>query len=124
MGVPIVDQVAQAGSLLGLFLVLDTLFTSEQARRLTGERQRIGRPTRSVLSQVVWIGVSLTIVTIGSVVSLMPLMADVIQTIGDETWEPVLSVFLLVCLLLFALVVWQIVIVVAAVRVRRELKSD
>jgi hypothetical protein len=61
---------------------------------------------------------------IASVLSLMPLMADVIRTIGDKNWEPVLSVFLLVCLLLFALVIWQIAIVAATPQVPRSLTTQ
>jgi hypothetical protein len=49
---------------------------------------------------------------------------DVIRTIRDENWEPVLSVFLLVCLLLFALVIWQIAIVAATPQVPRSLTTQ
>jgi hypothetical protein len=105
------DQVGQAANLLGLLLALVTLFTGEQARRLSDEREREGGPRRSRLRSVRTSSVGLAVVTTGALVLLAPLLRDVLAAIGDDDWQPVLGVFALIYVLLVALVAWQVVIV-------------
>ncbi len=108
------EQVAQAASLLGLLLALDTLFTSEQARRITEERNRTGGPKRSVLRTTLVTCILLGAVTLAALASLTPLAMDVVGTIGDTAWEPVFGVFLLTYVLLIGLVAWQILLTIRA----------
>jgi hypothetical protein len=109
------EQVAQAASLLGLLLALDTLFTSEQARRITEERTRTGGAKRSVLRTTLITCILLGAVTLAALASLTPLAIDVLGTIGDDTdWEPVFGVFLLTYVLLIGLVAWQILLTIRA----------
>jgi hypothetical protein len=107
--VPTLDeQVAQAASLLGLLLALDTLFTTEQARRLAEERRRVGGAKPEALRVVFLTCLGLASVTTAAVASLTPLVVDVVGTLGDPEWQPVFGVFLLTYVLLVALTVWQI----------------
>ncbi len=105
------EQVGQAANLLGLLLALVTLFTSEQARRLSEEQEREGGPRRSRLRAVRMSSAGLAIVTAGTLVLLAPLVRDVLGAIGDDAWEPVLGVFALTYVLLIALLAWQAVTV-------------
>jgi hypothetical protein len=53
-------------------------------------------------------------VTLAALASLTPLAIDVVETIGDPTWEPVFGVFLLTYVLLIGLVAWQILLTIRA----------
>jgi protein-S-isoprenylcysteine O-methyltransferase Ste14 len=108
------EQVAQAASLLGLLLALDTLFTTEQARRLTEERTRTGGAKRSALRTTLVTCIVLGAVTLAALASLTPLAIDVVGTIGEPGWEPVFGVFLLTYVLLIGLVAWQILLTIRA----------
>jgi hypothetical protein len=108
------EQVAQAASLLGLLLALDTLFTSEQARRLTEERTRTGGAKRSALRTTLVTCILLGTVTLAALASLTPLAIDVLGTIGDRDWEPVFGVFLLTYVLLIGLAAWQALLTIRA----------
>jgi protein-S-isoprenylcysteine O-methyltransferase Ste14 len=108
------EQVAQVASLLGLLLALDTLFTTEQARRLTEERTRTGGAKRSVLRTTLVTCILLGVVTLAALASLTPLAIDVVGSIGEADWEPVFGVFLLTYVLLVGLVAWQILLTIRA----------
>jgi protein-S-isoprenylcysteine O-methyltransferase Ste14 len=108
------EQVAQVASLLGLLLALDTLFTTEQARRLTEERTRTGGAKQSALRTTLVTCILLGAVTLAALASLTPLAIDVVGTIGDASWEPVFGVFLLTYVLLVGLVAWQILLTIRA----------
>jgi protein-S-isoprenylcysteine O-methyltransferase Ste14 len=109
------EQVAQAASLLGLLLALDTLFTTEQARRLAEERTRTGGAKRSALRATLVTCIALAAVTLAALASLTPLAIDVVGTIGGErSWQPVFGVFLLTYVLLIGLVAWQILLTIRA----------
>jgi protein-S-isoprenylcysteine O-methyltransferase Ste14 len=107
------EQVAQVASLLGLLLALDTVFTTEQARRLTEERTRTGGAKPSALRTTLVTCILLGAVTLAALASLTPLAIDVVGTIG-ESWEPVSGVFLLTYVLLIGLVAWQILLTIRA----------
>ena len=102
------EQVAQASNLLGLLLALDTLFTTEQARRLAEERTRIGGARRAALRVALLTCLGLAAVTVAALASLTPLAVDVVDTLGESSWQPVFGVFLLTYVLLIGLVTWQI----------------
>jgi hypothetical protein len=108
------EQVAQVANLLGLLLALDTLFTSEQARRLTEERTRTGGARRSALRTTLVVCILLGAVTLAALASLTPLVIDVVGAIGDTDWEPVFGVFLLTYVLLVGLVAWQTLLTIRA----------
>ncbi len=112
----LVAQVRDAANLLGLLLALDTLFTTEQARRLAEQRAREGGARRQALRGVRLTALGLAVLTAGSVAILAPLMVGVLGAIGGDDWEPVLGVFALTYLLLVGLFVWQIQLVVRAHR--------
>ena len=105
--VPLTDQVGDAASLLGLLLALDTLFTSEQARRLEDELAREGGPRRERRRTIFLTSSGLGLLTVSALLFLLPLVLDVLETVGDSAWEPLLGVFLLTYVLLIALVGWQ-----------------
>jgi hypothetical protein len=102
------EQVAQASNLLGLLLALDTLFTTEQARRLSEERTRVGGGRRAALRTILLTCAGLAAVTGAALASLTPLALDVVDTLGESSWQPVFGVFLLTYVLLVGLIVWQI----------------
>jgi hypothetical protein len=106
------DQVAQASNLVGLLLALDTLFTTEQARRLADERTRTGGAKPAVLRTAFLASVGLAVVTVAALASLTPLAWDVADTLGEAGWQPVFGVYLLAYVLLVALVVWQVTLAV------------
>ncbi|HET6833599.1 MAG TPA: hypothetical protein VFH30_07005 [Acidimicrobiales bacterium] len=109
------EQVAQASNLLGLLLALDTLFTTEQARRLAEEKTRIGGAKRSALRAAFLTCVGLAAVTLAALASLTPLALDVVETLGESRrWQPVFGVFLLAYVLLVGLVTWQITLTIRA----------
>jgi hypothetical protein len=108
------DQVAQASNLLGLLLALDTLFTTEQARRLAEERTRIGGAKPAALRAAFLACIGLAGVTLAALASLTPLAVDVVETLGESSWQPVFGVFLLAYVLLVGLVTWQITLAVRA----------
>jgi hypothetical protein len=108
------DQVAQASNLLGLLLALDTLFTTEQARRVAEERTRIGGARRAALRTALVTCVGLAAVTAAALASLTPLALDVVETLGESTWQPVFGVFLLTYVLLVGLVTWQVTLTLRA----------
>jgi hypothetical protein len=119
----LVEQVRDAANLLGLLLALDTLFTTEQARRLSEQRAREGGARRSVLRGVRLMAIGLAVLTAGSVAILAPLMVGVLGAIGGDDWEPVLGVFALTYLLLAGLLVWQIQLMVRAHRTEEALED-
>lgn len=102
------EQVAQASNLLGLLLALDTLFTTEQARRLAEERTRVGGAKPAALRAALVACIGLVAVTIAALASLTPLAVDVVGTLGDADWQPVFGVFLLTYVLLTVLALWQV----------------
>jgi hypothetical protein len=108
------EQVAQASNLLGLLLALATLFTTEQARRLTEERTRIGGARRAALRTARLTCAGLAAVTAAALASLTPLAVDVVDTLGESSWQPVFGVFVLTYVLLVGLVVWQITLTARA----------
>lgn len=110
------EQVGDAAGLLGLLLALDTLFTAEQGRRLDEERARQGGPRHSRLATIRRITIGLAVVTAASVALLLPLVVDVLKSLGDDAWEPVLGVFALTWLLLLGLLAWQAVLAVRSSR--------
>jgi hypothetical protein len=119
----LVEQVRDAANLLGLLLALDTLFTTEQARRLAEQRAREGGARRHALRGVQATALGLAVLTAGSVAILAPLMVGVVREIGDDEWEPVLGVFALTYLLLVGLLVWQIQLMVRAHRTEGALED-
>jgi tellurite resistance protein TehA-like permease len=108
------EQIAQASNLVGLLLALDTLFTTEQARRLVGERTRVGGAKPAALRAAFVTCVGLAVVTVAALASLTPLAVDVVETLGESSWQPVFGVFLLAYGLLVGLVAWQISLAVRA----------
>jgi hypothetical protein len=117
----LVEQVRDAANLLGLLLALDTLFTTEQARRLAEQRAREGGARADALRGLQWTALGLAVLTAGSLAILAPLMRGVIGAIGDDDWEPVLGVFGLTYLLLVGLLVWQVQLIVRAHRTQEAI---
>lgn len=92
---------------VGLFLALVTLFTSEQVRRREFERERKGGPLARNLKNIRTVVIGLLAVTVLSVASMLPLLRDVVKTCCSGVLDPILALFPLTWLLLFALIVWQ-----------------
>jgi hypothetical protein len=102
------DRVASASTLLGLLLVLVTLFTSEQARSLEVEEHRTGGAQPGSYRRIALTAIGLALVTLASLGSLVSLVWDVLRLCCGGGWDSTLAVFLLVWLLLIPLSVWQI----------------
>ena len=120
----LVAQVRDAANLLGLLLALDTLFTTEQARRLAEQRAREGGARRQALRGVRLTALGLAVLTAGSVAILAPLMVGVLGAIGGDDWEPVLGVFALTYLLLVGLLLWQVQLMVRSHRTEEALEDQ
>jgi hypothetical protein len=112
-------RITEVSTLIGLLLVLVTLFTSEQARAVDAERRREGGSTRGAGRRITAISLCLAVVTIVAVLSTAPLVWDVIKFLVDGDAEPVQAVFALVWLLLVPLAFWQLVIATAAHKLGR-----
>jgi hypothetical protein len=102
------DRVSSASTLLGLLLVLVTLFTSEQARTLEFEEHRPGGAQPGSYRRIALTAGGLALVTFVSLVSLVSLAWDVLRLCCGRSWDSTLAVFLLVWLLLLPLCVWQV----------------
>jgi hypothetical protein len=103
-------EVADAASILGLFLVLLTLFTSEQARRLDvelGKSEFADRPRKEIQA----IAAALGLFTVAAVVGLAGLARRSIGSINLTHLDAVLWIFVLSWFLLGGLVTWQATIV-------------
>jgi hypothetical protein len=114
------DQIGQAANLVGLLLALITLFTSNRSERLREERRAVGGPKRERLNEILAAGVGLAVVTAMATAALASLARKAALAVWHRTDDPVASVFLLVWLLLIMLIVWQVVIVIAAIRLQRR----
>lgn len=112
----LVGRVGDASTLVGVLLVLITLFTSEQARALDVERHRDGGPRLSALRRVAAVAAVLAVVTAISWLTLVPLGLDVVRTCCSGSSEPVLQIFDLVWMLMVPLVVWQVLVALGALR--------
>jgi hypothetical protein len=114
----VTERIGQASSLVGLLLVLITLFTSEQARALDAERRREGGATRGARSRIIAISLSLGMVTAAAVVALFPIVWEVVRAWMGRRGDPLHVVFALVWLLLIPLCGWQVSIALSARRLR------
>lgn len=114
------DRIAQASTLVGLLLVLVTLFTSEQARSLEVERRRQGGASPEARKRIMVISLCLAAVTVLSFVSLAPLVWDISNAWVDGHGNSLQAVFGLVWLLLAPLGTWQLSIAFSAFRLSRD----
>ena len=114
----VVKQISDIASLMGLLLALVTLFTSELQRRFQEESTHVGGSRRSVRVQIGATALVLAVTTIGAIVASSPLIRPAIERFGSPEWQPAFGVFVLVIGLLLGLVVWQLGIVIAALRPR------
>jgi hypothetical protein len=111
------ERIGQASTLLGLLLVLVTLFTSEQARSLDAERRREGGASQGARKRIIAICVALSAVTVASFLVLAPLVWDIANALVDGHADSLQGVFCLVWLLLVPLGGWQISIAIGARRI-------
>ena len=109
-------RIGDASSLIGLLLVLVTLFTSEQARALETERHRPGGAAPGARKRIRALAVALAAVTSASIGALAPVIVDVVGTCCEGPWDPVRAVFALIWTLLFPLTAWQVAIALGANR--------
>jgi len=114
--VTLLDKVGGASTLLGLLLVLVTLFTSEQSRSLDAETERSGGGRSKTYRRIGIMATCLAIITGAALLSLFPIASEIIDTCCHGAWEPTFAVFLLVWLLLVPLMGWQIAIARSAFR--------
>jgi hypothetical protein len=113
------EQIGQVANLIGLLLALITLFTSDRSDRLREQRSAGGGPKRGHIKEILATAVGLAVVTAAATASLTSLAHKAGLAVWHGTSDPVVSVFLLVWLLLIALLAWQVVIVVSAIRLSR-----
>jgi len=118
--VTVFDRVGNASTLLGLLLVLVTLFTSEQARSLEVEENRSGGAQPGSYRRIALISAGLGAVTLASLASLATLAWNVLGLCCSKGWDSSLAVFLLVWLLLVPLEGWQLSISRRAWKLWRE----
>jgi hypothetical protein len=110
------QQIETSASIVGLFLVLIALLTSEQLRRLEAQRAREGGVDPAAVRAVLVVTTVLTVVTAAAVLSLTPLLVDVVGTCCGGELRPSLVIFCLVWFLLLGLVGWQVQIIVKSAR--------
>jgi O-antigen/teichoic acid export membrane protein len=115
----VLDRVSSASTLLGLLLVLVTLFTSEQARSLEVEQHRAGGAQAGSYKRIALTTSGLALVTLASLISLSSLAWDILRLCCGQDWDPALAVFLLVWLLLIPLAVWQVSVARRAWKLRK-----
>src|SRR5919106_2048978 len=97
------DRIGEASSLIGLLLVLVTIFTSEQARALETERRREGGAMPGTRRRIITISLALVMVTLVALLVLTPLVWEAIRTWGAGSGDAVQIVFVLVWMLLVPL---------------------
>jgi hypothetical protein len=114
----ITERIGQASSLVGLLLVLVTLFTSEQARALETERRREGGATPGGRRRIMAISLALGVVTLASLTALSPIVWQVVGAWTTRQGDALHVVFALVWLLLIPLCGWQFSIALGARRLR------
>jgi hypothetical protein len=114
----VITQVQSATSLLGLLIILITLFTSEQSRALDAERHRVGGPRRSATRRTAILCAALALVTVTTLIALASLAWRIAFPCCANLSEPGLAVFELVFVLLVPLAVWQVGLAVLSVKLR------
>jgi hypothetical protein len=117
------QQVDASASIVGLFLALIALYTSEQVRRLEGQRIRDGGVDPTVVRSVTATTTALTLATVAALASLTPLLWDVVTTCCDGALRPPLVFFCLVWALLLGLVGWQVNILVKSRRASKGARA-
>jgi hypothetical protein len=100
-------QVESASNLTGVLLVLVALFTTEQSRRLEGQRSRKGGSESETMQSIKWIARALMGLTALAFVALAPLAWEALQSCCSGSWNPAFWIFELVWLLLVPLAAWQ-----------------
>jgi hypothetical protein len=110
------ERIGQASALIGLLLVLVTLFTSEQARALEAELRREGGATGGAKRRIIAISLSLAGVTGAALFALGPLVWDVVRAWFEGEGDPLQMVFALVWFLLVPLIGWQLSVALGAHR--------
>jgi hypothetical protein len=116
------DRLVAFAMLVGLVLVLLTLFTSQRNGYL--QELRGGTPRRSDWTSEIWLNGVVAIFTVGLFVAGLPLFIDSAEHIDVLRSDGSLKLaFLLVWLLLIGLVVWQGSLALAAHRERRKWDS-
>jgi hypothetical protein len=113
------ERVGSASTLVGLLLILVTLFTSEQARSLDAERSHEGGPRTGICRRITIITAALAAVTILAFASLSGLAYDVVRSCCGASWDASLAVFVLVFLLLIPLAGWQLTLAWVSYRLWR-----
>ena len=113
------DRLVAFATLVGLILVLLTLFTSQRNSHL--QELRDGTPERSDWTTEIWLNGVVAIFTVGLFVAGLPLFIESAEDIhvlrSDDSLE---LAFLLVWLLLIGLIVWQGSLARAACAARRD----
>ena len=99
------NEVGAASALLGLLLVLVTLFTSEQARRQEAALDA-DKYTDTLRHELFAVAVALELFTVGAIAGLFQLAGRAIATAGRARIDPVLWIFVLAWFLLGGLVIW------------------
>jgi hypothetical protein len=115
-------EVGDAASLLGLVLVLLTLFTSEQARRLDVELAKPQLENRPRI-EIQTISTVLALFTAAALVGLSRLAGRSIAALHLSNIDPVLWIFVLTWFLLGGLVVWQASIVAKCAHTEERRRS-
>lgn len=101
------ERIAGFAALVGLVLVLVTLFTSQRSSHIAELRK--GTPAKRDWTTEIWLSAVVAIFTFGVFLTGLPLLVDSIRHLdltGDS--GPLRGAFILVWLLLIVLIVWQI----------------
>jgi len=95
-----VDRVSSASALVGLLLVLVTLFTLGASEAFDAEQSRPGGARTGSYRRIAITATGLSLVTLTSLISLAPLTLAILGACCGGDWEPVLALFFIVWLLL------------------------
>ncbi len=117
------DRIRGFAALVGLVLVLVTLFTSQRNSHI--QELRGGTPQKRDWTTEIWLNSVLAVFTVGLFLAGLPLFIDSAEDLHPlRNAGPLRGAFVLVWLLLIALIVWQCSLAVAALCGRRKWEAD
>jgi uncharacterized membrane protein len=118
------DRIGDFAGLVGLVLVLITLYTTQRGDALDALEAAAGRG-RAEYTRHMWLTIALVVVTVLLFAAGLPLFFDAICALHPLRNEgPLRSAFVIVWLLLPVLFVWQGSLAADALQARKQWDSD
>lgn len=105
-------QVSDASSLLGILLILVTLFTQILASALDDQSDLTGGAEKETRNRIRVKTSGLFIFTLLVILSLTPTIHNVFKSHGTQNWESPFFLFILVWFALFPLCAWHLLMII------------